>query len=112
MIDQKILEQLEFRKTLDYAAKYAVTENGRKIVENLLPQSDLKTVERNGAFVSEAKDILIRNGFPPIEYIFDLNEALAQSKIEGAALNQKHILGDIYSELKGLRKYQEKFINF
>ncbi|NOX19452.1 MAG: endonuclease MutS2 [Chlorobi bacterium] len=93
MIGEKVLEQLEFRKALNYAAKYAVTENGRKIVENLLPQYEKETVALNGSFVSEAKAILIDCGFPPIEYIFDLNETLAQSKIDGAVLNQKQILG-------------------
>jgi len=42
--------------------------------------------------VEEAKEILIRNNPPELEYIPDLFEVIAQSKIEGVVLSSKKIL--------------------
>jgi len=92
MIDTSVFEKLEFQKVLSNVANYAVTENGKKYVLELSPLFDLKKVITEGETVSEAKEILIRNIPPQIDYIPDLFESISQSRIEGAILNSKKIL--------------------
>ena len=92
MIDTSVFEKLEFQKVLSNVANYTVTENGKKYVLELSPLFDLKKVITEGETVSEAKEILIRNIPPQIDYIPDLFESISQSRIEGAILNSKKIL--------------------
>nr|MCU0332555.1 endonuclease MutS2 [Ignavibacteriaceae bacterium] len=92
MIDSSVFEKLEFQKVLRNVANYAVTENGKKHVLELSPLFDLKKVITEGETVSEAKEILIRNIPPQIDYIPDLFESISQSRIEGASLSSKNIL--------------------
>ena len=92
MIDSSVFEKLEFQKVLRNVANYAVTENGKKYVLELSPLFDLKKVINEGETVSEAKEILIRNIPPQIDYIPDLFESISQSRIEGASLSSKNIL--------------------
>jgi DNA mismatch repair protein MutS2 len=92
MIDYSVLEKLEFQKVLNFIANYAVTENGKKYTLNLLPLVDLNRIKSEGESVNEAKEILIRNIPPQIDYIPDLFETISQSRIEGVVLNSKKIL--------------------
>ena len=92
MIDTSVLEKLEFQKVLSNVANYAATENGKKYVLELTPLFDLRIVTTEGEAVTEAKEILIRNIPPQIDYIPDLFESISQSRIEGAVLNSKKIL--------------------
>jgi len=92
MIDSSVFEKLEFQKVLRNVANYAVTENGKKYALELSPLFDLKKVINEGETVSEAKEILIRNIPPQIDYIPDLFESISQSRIEGAFLSSKNIL--------------------
>ena len=42
--------------------------------------------------LSEAKEILIKNLPPPIEYLAEISEDISQSRIEGSILSSKKIL--------------------
>ena len=92
MIDNSVLEKLEYHKVLHNVANYAVTENGKKYILELSPLIDKNKIISEGETVSEAKEILIRNIPPQIDYIPDLNESISQSRIEGTVLNSKKIL--------------------
>lgn len=92
MIDNSVFEKLEFQRVLNSIANYAVTENGKKYVLDLSPLFVLDKVINEGKAVSEAKEILIRNIPPQIDFIPDLFETISQSRIEGAVLNSKKIL--------------------
>ena len=92
MIDYSVLEKLEFQKVLNFIANYAVTENGKKYILNLQPLVDLNRITSEGESVNEAKEILIRNIPPQIDFIPDLFETISQSRIDGAVLNSKKIL--------------------
>ncbi len=92
MIDHQVFEKLEFQKILQFIAKYPATEKGKSIVEELKPFDNINLMRIEGEYVNEAKEILISQDSPPIEYIPDLNTALSQSRIEGAVLDSKKIL--------------------
>ncbi len=92
MIDTSVLEKLEFQKVLNSISNYAVTENGKKNILCLTPSTDLEKINLEGQSVNEAKEILVRNTPPQLDYIPDLFEVLAQSRIDGVVLNSKKIL--------------------
>lgn len=91
-MDELVLEKLEFHKVLNQVVKYAVTENGKSIILALRPVFDRVSILIEGNLVNEAKEILIKIGFPPIEYLTDLTQSLSESKIDGAVLSSQKIL--------------------
>jgi DNA mismatch repair protein MutS2 len=92
MIELSVLEKLEYRKILGYIANYCSTEIGKGKVLMTVPFIDIKTAIYEGNLVTEAKEILIRNIPPPLEYVPDLKEVLAQSTIENSVLESKKIV--------------------
>lgn len=92
MIEQQVLDKLEFNKILQFISQYAVTEKGKQKVSELGPLPNISLVKIEGSYVNEAKEILIALNPPPLEYIPDLDTALAQSKIDGAVLESRKFL--------------------
>lgn len=52
-----------------------------------MPHDKLEEIRKQGNYVNEAKEILIKNEFPPIYYLPNLHEVIALSNIEGSVLN-------------------------
>ncbi len=92
MIDQTVIEKLEFNKVLNYLSNYAATERGKLFLTSLIPSSDKEFIIREGTLVNEAKEIIIRYGNPPIDYLSDLEKYLSESKVEGAILSSTKIV--------------------
>jgi len=92
MIDNDVLEKLEFHKVLKFIANYAVTDGGKAAVDLLKPLTDKDIIVYNLKLVEEAKDFLIKKGSSPLEFIPDIKEDIFKSRIEGSILNTKKIL--------------------
>jgi len=92
MISAIVLDKLEFPKILQYILIYCITEKGKKIIESLVPSENPEVFLLEGKLVTEAKEILIKDLQPPINFIPDLEIPLSQSKIEGVVLDAKKIL--------------------
>jgi len=103
MIGKQVLEKLEFNKILEYISVYSYTVNGKEIILNKRPFDDVENALKYGNYVSEAKEILIKNDFPPLRYIPDLTTSIATAKIEDAVLNLQSIK-DILSLAETSRK--------
>lgn len=91
MTGADVIGKLEFQKVLAYISKYCITENGRNIVVQILPSDSTEWIIYEGELVNEAKNILINTEHPPIEHLSNLDDALSQSRIEGAVLEGKKI---------------------
>lgn len=87
-----VYDKLEFNKVLKHVAGYAITENGKAILLNSRVLDSLEAIKTQGDYVTEAKEILIKNDIPPLEYLTSLNEVISKSTIEGAVLKSKEIL--------------------
>ncbi len=92
MIDEFVLEKLEFEKILNQISKYSYTESGKNLILNLFPASDLAFIKTEGILIEEAKEILNKAGHPPIEFISDINRSLTESRIEGAIISSNKVL--------------------
>jgi len=91
MIIKQVLNTLEYFKVLVYVAKYSSTEIGKELLLNTLPFPDPKLALKSGLLVTEAKNIIIENDFPPFEFIPNIHTQLSQSKIKGSLLSIKNI---------------------
>jgi DNA mismatch repair protein MutS2 len=92
MVDKSALEKLEYKKILGYIANYCITELGKGKVLETVPLTDIRSTVYEGNLVTEAKEILIKTIPPPLEYVPDLRESIAQSAIENSMLDSKKIL--------------------
>lgn len=92
MISNSVLDKLEFNKILQYISRYNITEKGKNIILTSSPMDDENAVIREGKLVSDAKNVLIHNDPPPIEFLPDLGEVISKSTIEGSVLEAKRIL--------------------
>ncbi|MEJ2616319.1 MAG: endonuclease MutS2, partial [Ignavibacteriaceae bacterium] len=86
------LEKLEYQKVLSYISKYCSTKLGKENILSRQPFNNISHAIKEGENISQAKDCLINNNLPPLEYLPDLFESLSQSNIEGSVLSSKIIL--------------------
>jgi len=92
MIQKEVLHILEYDKVLSFIAKYCITANGKQKILASVPFEEKQHMLDEGERVTQAKEILIRQNLPPINYLPDLEEDLAIAGIEGAVLSAKKIL--------------------
>jgi len=92
MISPSIIDKLEYQKVLQYISRYGLTEKGKNLLLTFSPMDNLGEIKSEGELVNEAKEILIKNIPPPIEYLSDLNETISMGNIDGAVIDSKKIL--------------------
>ena len=107
MIDEIVLEKLEFEKILNQVSKYSSTESGKNLILNLYPSSDISFITTEGILIEEAKEIINKAGHPPIDFISDLKNSLSESRIEGSILSSNKVL-----EILKLAKTSRLLIQF
>ncbi len=103
MINNKVLEKLEFQKILEFITKYVYTELGKNKVLETEPLTNKNEIVLQGSFVTEAKEILINNDSPPLTFIPNLLDSLTSISVEGIILSDKEIL-DVLSLAETSRK--------
>ena len=107
MVKEEILDKLEYKKVLEFAGKYCLTENGKQVVRDLRPFRYVEDALEQGSIVAEAKEILIKNAEPPFEFIPNLLEPLSLSQIEGTLLQPRAIF-----EIKNLASVSRRIFQY
>ncbi|MBK8946504.1 MAG: endonuclease MutS2 [Ignavibacteriae bacterium] len=92
MINNSVLEKIEYSKVLHYISNYAATEFGKIQIQSQLPFSEKESAIKKGKLISEAKEILINYEYPPINYLPNLQKILIQSKVLGTVLKKEDII--------------------
>lgn len=87
MIDQSVIDKLEFPKVLDLISRYAITESGKNKILNLLPVNNPDYIKNEGELVNEAKELLNTVGYPPIEYLSEIFTVISETRIDGAVIS-------------------------
>ena len=106
-METKTLEKLEFNKICDLVKNYAVTENGKKLSENMLPLESKTEIEKELSRVSEASNLIYRKGNPPFSEIADITEIVKKLN-SGLFLSIKQLL-DLTTILKTASALKEYF---
>lgn len=91
-INSSVLEKLEYDRVLNHISNYVITDSARKYVLGLKPSKEPDRIKLTGNRITQAKNILIEQVPPPIDYLPELSNDLAQSRIEGAIIPAKRIL--------------------
>ena len=102
---EKTLRVLEFNKVKDKLKTYAITESGKRLVEQLTPYKSIYEVRNKLEESNEALDILIRKGAPPFEGLFDTREALERAG-KGGVLTAGQLLR-VGGMLRCSRRFKE-----
>ncbi|MBM6859937.1 endonuclease MutS2 [Clostridium saudiense] len=102
---EKTLRVLEFNKVKDKLKTYAITESGKKLIDELTPYKSIYEVKNKLEESNEALDILIRKGAPPFEGLFDTREALERAG-KGGVLTAGQLLR-IGGMLRCSRRFKE-----
>ncbi len=90
-MDKRYTERLEIDKILATAAKYAVLSQGRRLVEELEPSSDMDEVKERLEMTSECDRLLFKHGFGRVGEFGEVEEPVSRA-IKGSALNCAEIL--------------------
>ncbi|HUA92034.1 MAG TPA: endonuclease MutS2, partial [Terracidiphilus sp.] len=98
---------LEWGRFLDLLVGYAQSTTGKQWLLGLAPSTDLDWIRREHALSGEMRKLLAAGVRPSLGSLFDPSEALAKSRIEGAALEAEEIrkvvaLGEDISAWSGL----------
>ena len=98
---------LEWGRFLDLLVGYAQSATGKQWLLGLRPSTDLDWIRREHALAGEMRKLLAAGVRPSLGSLFDPSEALAKSRIEGAALEAEEIrkvvaLGEDISAWSGL----------
>ena len=89
-MNSKILKTLEYDKIRQQIAEYTVTENGKKLVERMKPQSDYDRIDELLDETQDGADILRLKGGIPMPKLLDIRMQLKRLEI-GATLNGKEL---------------------
>jgi DNA mismatch repair protein MutS2 len=98
---------LEWGRFLEVLAGFAQSATGRQWLLALTPSTDLEWIRREHALAGEMRKLVGAGIRPSLASLFDPSEALAKSRIEGAALEAEEIrkvvaLGEDISAWSGL----------
>ena len=90
-MNERSLRVLEFNKIKENLRKYAVTNGGKELVDNLAPYSSAYEVREALEESREALELLIKKGNPPFEGLHDVREGIERAK-KGGCLNPAQLL--------------------
>src|SRR5258706_5562046 len=83
--------KLEFDKIKKYIGRYAISELGREHIEQLTPSASFEEIKIKLSLVSEMKNILESDEFPPLDNVLDIRISLQRSTIENFILSPKEL---------------------
>ena len=105
-MNEKALRVLEYNKVLEMLVLKATSSLGKELCQNLKPSSDYDEVIAWQKETSEAANMMIQIGTPPIGPIFDLSTAVKLATI-GGCLSPKQLLevADSLRTARTVKKY-------
>lgn len=106
-MNERSLRVLEFNKIKEKVKKYARTNGGKAMVEALEPYDNVFEINNKLEEASEALEILLTKGNPPLEGLFDIQEGIERAR-KGGVLTPEQLL-KIGSMLRVARNMKEFF---
>ena len=91
MVKEKVLKTLEFDKIKQYMKEQAITFFGKEKVEEMLPSTSVKVVQKWQNETEEAASLLLRKVELPLSPISDIDSVLKKVAM-GGVLNPKELL--------------------
>ncbi|NQD50222.1 endonuclease MutS2, partial [Bacillus altitudinis] len=128
MLQQKVLASLEFHKVKEKVMSYTASTLGKEKAQDLIPLTDIESIQHLLEEVAEAQDVIRLKGSAPFGGLTDIRRGVKRAEIgsilspselmEIAALlyttkNMKHFLASMYEdgvEIPRLHTYAESLI--
>src|SRR5579862_1165921 len=82
---------LEWGRFLEMLAGYAQSATGKQWLLGLAPSTDLEWIRRQHTLAGEMRKLIAAGARPSLASLFDPSDALAKSRIQGAALESEEI---------------------
>lgn len=101
-MNEKALRTLEYNKIIDKLTSLASTTYGKELCSKLLPQTDLKTIQKLQRETTDALSRMLRKGSVSFNGIHDIRPSLMRLKV-GSALSATellHISSDLDAALR------------
>ena len=106
-MNEKSLRILEFNKIKDKIQKYARTNAGKQRIAELSPYDNVYEINSKLEETNEALEVILDNGNPPLEGLFDIHEGIERAR-KGGTLTPGQLL-KIGSTLRAARNMKEFF---
>lgn len=105
-MNEKTLRVLEFEKIIDKLKSLTASELGRELVEELVPQTELASVQKLLSETNDGVNCIIRRGSPPLGGISDVRHSLKRLDL-GGTLNPGELLklGGVLRAARRLKGY-------
>ncbi len=105
-MNEKTLRVLEFEKITDKLKGLTTSELGKELVEELVPQTDLNTIEKMLTETNDGVGCIVRRGSPPLGGIHDIRPSLKRLDL-GGILNPGELLkiGGVLRAARRLKGY-------
>lgn len=108
-MDKRSLKVLEYPKILEILKGHCVSEGAKERASSLVPYETVYEVERALGVTSEALNMMLRNGRPPLSEIKNTSDYVHRASI-GAMLSMKELLA-VASLLRIVKDMENYYYN-
>ena len=102
--------KLEFDKVKKHIQRYAISDLGRELIEELYPSSSSEEIRYRLSLVSEMKRLVEAEGLLPLDYLIDVRATLHRSGIENYVLSPEELrsVALVLQTLRGIQSYMQR----
>ncbi|WP_238883503.1 endonuclease MutS2 [Clostridium sp. YIM B02551] len=104
-MNNNTLEKLQFEELKEIVKSYCVSGLGKKLIDKLMPSTNIKVVEKRLSETSEGRELLGSSNYVPLDGIFNIDNLI--TAIEKGAVLEPEDLGVFCNFLRGCRKIKE-----
>ena len=104
------LKQLEFSNVLEFISKYCLSELGKNLIINLIPNPNIEEIINEHELISEIQKLVYNDNLPQLQGLNNVRQQLYKSLIDNATLNTIEIL-NIYDTIRVFRTVKNYIID-
>lgn len=104
-MNEKTFSILEYQKIKDSIKELTASDLGKRLVDKLMPSTDIRAVKNMLLLTSEAKNILNSSSHVPLQGLYDISDLLR--KLEKGGILQPSELVKVSSFLRGCKKIKK-----
>jgi DNA mismatch repair protein MutS2 len=108
-MNNRVLNTLEYNKIINTLTNIAISPMGKELASTLTPSSNLDEINANLDETSDATNLIVKHGYPPLRGIKDIRGSLKRLGI-GALLSNIDLLniGEVLRATKNIKTYSNQ----
>lgn len=105
-MNERVLKTLEFNKMIDILSSITISTMGKELAQSLKPSSSLEEINIKLDETSDATNLIIKHGTPPLRGIKDIRPSLKRLGIGGVlSLVELLNIGEVLRVTKNIKTY-------